>query len=101
MGLTATLPRNCHKRRIERREIDDPEVRLMLRVQRDEPGAFEELAERYWTRIFGRFCRQLNDRQEAEDLAQEVFLRLYRSRKRYLPTARFATWLYHISQNVA
>jgi RNA polymerase sigma-70 factor (ECF subfamily) len=73
----------------------------MLRVQKDEPGAFAELLERYWTRIFGRFYRWLDDRQDAEDLAQEVFLRLYRSRKRYQPCARFATWLFHISQNVA
>jgi RNA polymerase sigma-70 factor (ECF subfamily) len=73
----------------------------MLRVQRDEPGAFTELVEQYWTRIFGRFYRCFADRQEAEDLAQEVFLRLYRSRKRYQPRARFGTWLFHITQNVA
>jgi RNA polymerase sigma-70 factor (ECF subfamily) len=79
----------------------DPEVELMLRVQRDEPGAFAELVEYYWPRVFGRFYRQLGDRQEAEDLAQNVFLRLYRVRKRYEPSARFATWLYHIARNVA
>jgi RNA polymerase sigma-70 factor (ECF subfamily) len=73
----------------------------MLRVQRDEAGAFAELVERYWTRIFGRLYRQLGDRQEAEDLAQDVFLRLYRSRYRYQPRARFGTWLFHIAQNVA
>jgi RNA polymerase sigma-70 factor (ECF subfamily) len=73
----------------------------MLRVQRDEPGAFAELIERYWPRVFGRFYRVFANRQDAEDLAQEVFLRLYRSRKRYRPRARFNTWLYHIAQNVA
>ncbi len=73
----------------------------MLRVQRDEPGAFAELVRRYWTKIFGRFLRWLGDRQEAEDLAQDVFLRLYRSRQRYQPRAKFATWLFHISKNVA
>jgi RNA polymerase sigma-70 factor (ECF subfamily) len=72
----------------------------MLRVQRDEAGAFAELVNQYWTRIFGRFYRCFADRQEAEDLAQEVFLRLYRSRKRYQPRARFDTWLFHITQNV-
>jgi RNA polymerase sigma-70 factor (ECF subfamily) len=80
---------------------EDPEIALMLRVQRDEPGAFAELEQRFRNRIFGRFYRLLGDRQEAEDLAQDVFLRLYRSRRRYRPTARFATWLYHITQNVA
>jgi RNA polymerase sigma-70 factor (ECF subfamily) len=72
----------------------------MLRVQRDEPGAFTELVKRYWSAIFGRFYRQLGDRQESEDLAQDVFLRLFRSRYRYQPTAKFNTWLFHIAQNV-
>src|SRR5262245_26081634 len=81
--------------------FDDPEVGLMLRVQRDEPGAFADLVESYWSKVFGRFVRWLGDRQEAEDLAQDVFLRLYRSRKRYQPRAKFATWLFHISKNVA
>ncbi len=80
---------------------DDPEVGLMLRVQRDEPGAFQEIVEVYWSKVFGRFVRCLHDRQEAEDLAQEVFLRLYRARKSYQPRAKFATWLFHISKNVA
>src|SRR5262245_31616993 len=78
----------------------DPEVALMLRVQADEAGAFAELAQRYWGRVFGHFCRQLGDRQEAEDLTQEVFLRVYRHRKRYQPRAKFATWLFHIIQNL-
>src|SRR5262245_4369260 len=78
----------------------DPEVELMLRVQADDPEAFAELARRYWTRVYGHFCRQLGDRQEAEDLTQEVFLRLYRHRKRYQPWAKFATWLFHIIQNL-
>ena len=82
-------------------KVTDPEVALMLRVQRDEPGAFEELIDLYWARVFGRFFRQLGDRQEAEDLVQDVFLRLYRNRKRYRPQAKFATWLYHIARNVA
>jgi RNA polymerase sigma-70 factor, ECF subfamily len=79
----------------------EPEVRLMLRVKAGETGAFEELLSRYWPRIFGRFFKQLGDRQEAEDLAQDVFLRLYRNRRRYEPRASFATWIYHIARNVA
>jgi RNA polymerase sigma-70 factor, ECF subfamily len=80
---------------------DDPEVALMLEVQRGDPGAFPQLVERYWTRVFGVFFRRLGDREEAEDLTQDVFLRLYRSRTRYEPRAKFATWLFHITQNVA
>ena len=80
---------------------EDPDVRLMEQVRRGEAGAFAELQRRYSSRIFGYFCRQLRDRVEAEDLTQEVFLRLYRSRLRYRPRARFATWIFHITQNVA
>jgi RNA polymerase sigma-70 factor (ECF subfamily) len=79
----------------------DSDTEQMLRVQRDEPGAFAELVAHYWGQVFGRFYRQLGDRQEAEDLAQDVFLRLYRNRKRYRPRAKFATWLFHIARNVA
>jgi RNA polymerase sigma-70 factor (ECF subfamily) len=81
--------------------LGDPDIQRMLRVQRDEPGAFAELIESYWTSILGRFHQQLGDWQEAEDRTQEVFLRLYRSRKSYAPRAKFSTWLFHITQNVA
>src|SRR5579884_2645427 len=80
---------------------DDPEVGLMLRVRDGDAGAFAQLVRRYWTRVFGRLCRWLGDRTEAEDLTQEVFLRLYRYRARYQPRARFATWVFHIARNVA
>ena len=81
--------------------LDDPDVRLMLRVQGGDGEAFGELEQRYRARVFGYFCRQLGDRMEAEDLTQEVFLRLYRARHGYRPRARFATWVFHITQNVA
>ena len=83
------------------RWLDDPEVRLMLRVQDGDTAAFAELERRFGPRVFGYFCRQLGDRADAEDLTQEVFLRLYRSRHTYQPRARFATWVFHITQNVA
>jgi RNA polymerase sigma-70 factor (ECF subfamily) len=79
----------------------EPDVQLMLRVQRDEAGALGELIRLYWPRLFGLFFKQFRDRQEAEDLAQDVFLRLYRNRRRYQPRASFATWLFHIARNVA
>jgi len=82
------------------RRAEDPDVDLMFRVQRDEPGAFAELTERFSARIFARLYRTLHDRQEAEDLTQDVFMRLYRSRRRYQARAKFSTWLYHITQNV-
>ncbi len=80
---------------------EDPEVCLMMRVREGDDNAFALLQQRYSPRVFGYFCRQLRDRAEAEDLTQDVFMRLYRSRHRYEPRARFATWIFHITQNVA
>jgi RNA polymerase sigma-70 factor (ECF subfamily) len=79
---------------------EDPDVALMLRVQADDSAAFAELIHRYRARIQGRIVKRLGDHEEAEDLTQEVFLRLFRHRKRYRPTARLSTWLYHIAHNV-
>jgi RNA polymerase sigma-70 factor (ECF subfamily) len=73
----------------------------MLRAREGSQEAFAELQRRYAPRVFGYFCRQMKDWADAEDLTQEVFLRLYRSRARYQPRARFATWVFHIAQNVA
>jgi RNA polymerase sigma-70 factor, ECF subfamily len=81
--------------------LDDPEVCLMMRVQEGDDDAFADLVQLYRARVFGSFVKRLGDRQEAEDLTQEVFLRLYRSRHTYQPRARFGTWLFHVSQNVA
>jgi RNA polymerase sigma-70 factor, ECF subfamily len=81
--------------------VADADAELMLRVRDDEPGAFAELTERFRARIFARLYRIVPDRQEAEDMTQDVFLRIYRSRRRYRPQARFTTWLYHVTQNVA
>lgn len=101
MTMTKTLRRAKPKAKPKKcKYLDDPEVGLMLRSQRDEPGAFAQLVELYWTKVFARFYRRLGDRQEAEDLTQDVFLRVYRHRKHYEPRAKFATWLFHISQNV-
>jgi RNA polymerase sigma-70 factor (ECF subfamily) len=100
-------PSNCPRRRSsaarknKERWTDDPEVRLMLRVRDGDEEAFTQLTARYSARVFGFFCRRLSDRQEAEDLTQEVLLRLFRSRHRYQPRARFSTWVFHITQNVA
>jgi RNA polymerase sigma-70 factor, ECF subfamily len=102
--MPVAMPSRCNKPRQGRSAgswLDDPEVGLMLRVREGDQEAFGELQSRYAGRVFGYFCRQLKDRVEAEDLTQEVFLRLYRSRGRYQARARFATWVFHITQNVA
>jgi len=79
----------------------DPDVRLMLQVRDDHAAAFEELVARYQVRLISIFQHSLVDRDQAEDLAQEVFLRVYRARKRYTPSSRFSTWLFTIANNVA
>jgi RNA polymerase sigma-70 factor (ECF subfamily) len=102
MGTTTAMPpRRRPSKRACRQYLADPEVALMMRVQDGDDDAFGELVQLYRARVFGSFLKRLGDRQEAEDLTQEVFLRLYRSRHRYQPRARFATWLFHVSQNVA
>ncbi len=80
--------------------LADPEVSLMMAVRCGDDAAFGRLMDRYRRRLMGYFLRRLGDHQEAEDLTQEVFLRLYRCRHRYQPKARFATWLFRISSNV-
>jgi RNA polymerase sigma-70 factor (ECF subfamily) len=101
ISSAATLAARRKPKRPTSKYLQDPEVVLMLRVGKGDRSAFEELVARYWSRIFGHFYRRLCDRQEAEDLTQEVFLRLYRYRRRYRPRAKFMTWLFFIAQNVA
>ncbi|QEG37621.1 RNA polymerase sigma factor [Bythopirellula goksoeyrii] len=79
----------------------DPDVRLMLRVQQDDAEAFEELMLRYQDRVVSLMTHLVGKRDLAEDLAQDIFMRVYRSRKRYVPGAKFSTWLYTIANNVA
>src|SRR3954447_6688973 len=82
--------------------LRDPDVRLMLRVRdADDPAAFEELVDHYRHRLVGILHHILGNPDEAEDLAQEVFLRVYRTRKRYHPSAKFSTWLFTIANNLA
>jgi RNA polymerase sigma-70 factor (ECF subfamily) len=79
----------------------DPDVGLMLRVRDDDAVAFEMLIDRYQRKIIRFMNGWTRNPEQAEDLAQDVFLRIYKSRKNYLPTAKFSTWLYRIAHNVA
>jgi RNA polymerase sigma-70 factor, ECF subfamily len=81
--------------------LRDPDVRLMLRVRDDEAGAFEEMVGRFQNRLVGIMHHLVGDAEEAEDLAQEVFLRVYRARKKYHPRSKFSTWLFTIANNLA
>lgn len=79
----------------------DPDVQRMLRVREDDREAFEELIAEYQHRVLGILTHLTGRPDEAEDLTQEVFLRLYRARKGYKPRALFTTWLFTVTNNVA
>ena len=81
--------------------LRDPDIRLMLRVRDDDQAAFGELVERFQHRLVAVMHHLVGHADEAEDLAQEVFLRVYRTRKKYTPKAKFATWLFTIANNLA
>ena len=73
---------------------------IMVAVSLGTPGAFDLLVKTYEARIKAGVRRHIADRRAVEDLSQEVLLRLYRSRARYKPTARFETFLYRIILNL-
>ncbi|MCE5303805.1 MAG: sigma-70 family RNA polymerase sigma factor [Planctomycetaceae bacterium] len=84
-----------------RRYALDPDVRLMLDVREGSAAAFEELVVRYQGRLLTVLRHWVGGRDLAEDLTQEVFLRVYRSRETYEPGAKFSTWLFTIANHVA
>ena len=79
----------------------DYDVRLMLAFQKGDDLAFQELVERNHARVIGLIHRFITDASDAEDLAQEVFLRVYRARQSYQPAAKFSTWLFRIAANIS
>jgi RNA polymerase sigma-70 factor (ECF subfamily) len=78
----------------------DPDAVLMLRVKRGDRAAFAELVEKYKQPVMNFVYRSLRDEAEAEDLSQNVFLQVYKSRARYERTAKFSTWLFTIARNL-
>lgn len=74
---------------------------LMDRVARDDEKAFTELVRRFQGRVINLVSRVLNDRECADDLAQEVFVRVYVHRRNYRHGSRFSTWLFTIAANLA
>src|SRR3569832_1640028 len=78
----------------------EPDAELMLRAKRGDLAAFEELVEKYKQPVINIIYRTLNDLAEAEDLAQNVFVQVYKSAHRYEATAKFSTWLFTIARNL-
>ena len=77
------------------------DVQLMLDVKAGDEQSFALLLHRYRTPLVNFLYRMVRNREQAEDLAQEVFIRVYRARADYVPSAKFTTWLFRIATNLA
>src|SRR5467141_3815532 len=77
------------------------DVQLMLDVKAGDEQSFALLLHRYRSPLVNFLYRMVRNREQAEDLAQEVFLRVYRAREDYIPSAKFTTWLFRIATNLA
>lgn len=78
----------------------DPDADLMLRVQRGDLAAFAELVEKHRQSVVNFVGRTLHDPAESEDIAQAVFVQVFKAAARYTVTARFRTWLFTIARNL-
>lgn len=78
----------------------DPDAALMLRVKQGDAAAFTELVEKYKQPVTNLVARTLRDPVEAEDLAQNVFIQVFKSADRYRVSAKFSTWLFTIARNL-
>ena len=79
---------------------DDQDILWMLRVAQGDTTAFELLIEAHQARVVGTIAKMLGDELDAQDIAQQVFLRVWNSANRYQPTAKFTTWLFKITRNL-
>src|SRR5438046_10637830 len=77
------------------------DVQLMLDAKAGDEQSFALLLHRYRSPLVNFLYRMVRNREQAEDLAQEVFIRVYRAREEYVPGAKFTTWLFRIATNLA
>src|SRR5438093_2321775 len=85
---------------VGRSDEDAEDVRLMCLVGTGDTQAFEELIERHQSLVAGTVARMLGSNSEVEDIAQQVFIRVWKSARRYTPRAKFTTWLLKITRNL-
>jgi len=78
----------------------EPEIEWMARIRDGDMEAFRLLVEAHQSRVINTISKLLGSDAEAEDLAQQVFIRVWRSAARYQPTAKFTTWLFRITRNL-
>src|SRR6201981_3602282 len=81
-------------------EPPEPEIAWMARIREGDMEAFRLLVETHQARVIGTISKMLGSDAEAEDLAQQVFIRIWKSAPRYRPTAKFTTWLFRITRNL-
>src|SRR5215213_11008772 len=81
-------------------DADVEDLRLMARVSAGDTAAFEQLVEKHQTLVAGTVGRMLGNNSDVEDIAQQVFVRVWKSAKRYEPRAKFTTWLLKITRNL-
>jgi|TARA_Y100001001_G_scaffold150260_1_gene160746 RNA polymerase sigma-70 factor (ECF subfamily) len=79
---------------------NDPDVALMLRVKEGDLSAYETLVEKFKQPVMNLVYRLINDIDEAEDIAQNVFVQVWKTRERYEPASKFTTWLFTIARNL-
>src|SRR5207248_8505420 len=79
---------------------DAEDVRLMQLVSGGDTAAFEMLVERHQRLVIGTVGKMLGNNSDVEDIAQQVFVRVWKSAKRYVPRAKFTTWLLKITRNL-
>jgi RNA polymerase sigma-70 factor, ECF subfamily len=83
-----------------RSEEDAEDVRLMGLVAGGDTSAFEKIIERHQALVVGTAARMLGSNSDVEDIAQQVFIRVWKSARRYVPRAKFTTWLLKITRNL-
>jgi RNA polymerase sigma-70 factor, ECF subfamily len=81
-------------------ETPEPEIAWMARIREGDMEALRLLVETHQSRVIGTISKMLGSDAEAEDLAQQVFIRIWKSAPRYQPTAKFTTWLFRITRNL-
>ena len=81
-------------------QADVPELDLVRQAQTGDTGAFDQLVSRYRTRVFGMIYNMVHNEQDAWDLAQDSFLKAWKSIARFRGQSSFYTWIYRIVMNV-
>src|SRR5476649_903507 len=81
-------------------DSDAQDKALMVRIAKGDEGALRELIEKHQGAVYGTISKMLGDPVEAQDLAQQVFVRVYRAAGSYRATAQFKTWMFTIVRNL-